>query len=74
MIDYKRAFYIACDLLNGSVLYGVDRDTIFTEMMDKDGAVSCFSYREYILEHMDELDLGEYKESSGEIKGEADEK
>jgi hypothetical protein len=60
MIDYKRAFKIACELLNGAVLYGVGKDSIFETMMTKDGAVDNESYEEYILSHMDELDHGQY--------------
>ena len=39
MTDYKRAFKIACELLNGACLYGVDADSIFEAMMKKDGVV-----------------------------------
>lgn len=52
---YKKAFRIACDLLNGSVLYGYDTDRIFEEMMKKNGFVSSFSYEDFILEHLDRL-------------------
>ena len=58
--DYYRAFKIACDLLSGSVLYGIDSDKIFELMMDKDGVVSNNSYEEYILNHLQELDHGQY--------------
>lgn len=59
-IDYRRAFKIACDLLNGNVLYGVDTDDIYELMMKKDGVVSSSSYEEYILNHLQELDQGQY--------------
>ena len=52
---YKRAFKIACELLNGSYLYGYDADRIFDEMMKRDGVVSSLSYEDFILEHLDEL-------------------
>ena len=52
---YKKAFRIACDLLNGSYLYGYDTDRIFEEMMKKDGVVSSSSYEDFILEHLDRL-------------------
>ena len=52
---YKKAFRIACDLLNGSVLYGYDTDRIFEEIMKKNGVVSSFSYEDFILEHLDRL-------------------
>jgi hypothetical protein len=60
MIDYRRAFKIACELLNGAMLYGVDAYKIFEIMMDKDGVVTNDSYEEYILEHLQELDHGQY--------------
>jgi hypothetical protein len=60
MIDYRRAFKIACELLNGTRLYGVDADKIFEIMMDKDGVVTNDSYEEYILNHLQELDHGQY--------------
>ena len=52
---YKKAFQIACELLNGSVLYGYDTDRIFEEMMEKNGIVSSFSYEDFILKHLDRL-------------------
>ena len=52
---YKKAFQIACELLNGSVLYGYDTDRIFEEIMEKDGVVSSFSYEDFILENLDRL-------------------
>ena len=52
---YKKAFRIACELLNGSILYGYDTDRIFEEMMEKNGIVSSFSYEDFILEHLDRL-------------------
>ena len=53
---YKKAFKIACELLNGSILYGYDSDRIFSEMMEKDGVVSSYSYEEFILTNLDRLD------------------
>lgn len=60
MTDYRRAFKIACELLNGDVLYGIDADTIFKIMMNKDGMTSSSSYEEYILNHLQDLDHGQY--------------
>lgn len=65
-IDYRRAFKIACDLLNGDVLYGVDTDKIYELMMQKDEVVSSSSYEEYILNHLQELDQGELDKESVE--------
>ena len=63
MADYRRAFKIACELINGATLYGVDTDKIFEIMMEKDGIVTNESYENYILNHLEELDHGQYKES-----------
>ena len=54
--QYKRAFEIACDLLNGGVLYGIDSDFIFDFMMKRNGVVSTLSYQEFILKYLDRLD------------------
>lgn len=52
---YKKAFQIACELLNGSILFGYDKDRIFKEMMEKDGCVGPSSYGEFILANLDRL-------------------
>jgi hypothetical protein len=52
---YKKAFKVACELLNGAILYGYDSDRIFSEMMKKDGVVSSFSYEKFILNNLDRL-------------------
>ena len=49
---YKKAFQIACELLNGSILYGYDTDRIFEEIMEKDGVVSSLSYEKFILNNL----------------------
>ena len=51
--QYKRAFEIACDLLIGSSLYGIDADNIFGLIMQEYEVVSTFDYQEFILEHLD---------------------
>ena len=63
--QYKRAFEIACDLLNGANLYGIDTDFIFDFMMEKDDMVFNFSYREFILKHLDRFD------DNGEVRTKA---
>ena len=55
---YKRAFRVACELLNGDVLYGIDADKIFEIMMKKKGIVGSFSYEKYILKNLDFLERG----------------
>ena len=49
---YKKAFKVACELLNGNWLYGYDADKIFDTVMKRDGCVSSLSYEEFILEHL----------------------
>lgn len=50
---YKEAFFIACQLMNGDVIYGIDEDKIFELVMDKYDMVSPFRYQQFILEHID---------------------
>lgn len=52
---YKIAFEIACALLNGDYLFGYDKDSIYSEIMNKNGVVSSLDYEEYILNHLDKL-------------------
>ena len=54
--QYKRAFEIACDLLIGSSLYGIDADNIFELIMQEYDVVSTFEYQKFILEHLDRFD------------------
>jgi hypothetical protein len=51
--DYKRAFEIACDLLNEGSLYGIDTDNLFALIMQKYGVVSAIEYQKFILNHLD---------------------
>ena len=51
--QYKRAFEIACDLLMGSVIYGIDTDTIFDLIMQEQGIVSTLDYQKFILANLD---------------------
>ena len=53
---YKRAFRIACDLLNGSYLYGYDADKIFELIMKEKGIVSPWEYEDFILKHLNQLE------------------
>ena len=54
--QYKRAFEIACDLLNGDNLYGIDTDNLFALIMQEYGIVSTLDYQKFILEHLDRFD------------------
>ncbi len=50
---YKRAFRIACELLNCGSIYGVDYDMLFEKLMESNGIVSYWSYEEFILNNLD---------------------
>jgi len=52
---YKKAFRIACELLNGSILYGYDTERIFEEIMKKDEIVASWSYEKFILNNLARL-------------------
>ena len=55
MFKYKKAFKVACELLNNGYLYGYDTDAIFNECMEHDGVVSSSSYEKFILNNLDKL-------------------
>lgn len=50
---YKRALKIACELLNGAMIYGVDADAIFTYVMGTDGCGCASDYEAFILNNID---------------------
>ena len=50
---YKKALEIACILLIGGNLYGIDADKLFAIMLDKYGVVSNRTYQAFILKHLD---------------------
>ena len=50
---YKRAFVIACELLNGNTIYGVDAYRIFAYGLKTDGSVCASDYEEFILNNID---------------------
>lgn len=50
---YKRALRIACELLNGATIYGVDADTIFAYVLETDGCVGASDYEKFILNNID---------------------
>lgn len=53
---YKRAFRIACELLNGGYLYGYDAAEIFDLIMIDEGVVSSLEYETFILKHLNRLE------------------
>ncbi len=67
---YKRAFRIACDLMNGARIYGIDLDVLFEKIMEKDGVVSSHSYEEFIINNIDRFsDNDEVREKAIERIG-----
>jgi len=52
---YKKAFSVACELLIGANLFGVTEETMFKEIMDKEGIVSSLGYEKYILDNLARL-------------------
>ena len=57
---YKKAFSVACELLIGANLFGVTEETMFKEIMDKEGIVSSHSYEKYILDNLSRLTGEDY--------------
>lgn len=52
VVDYRSAFRVACELLNGSILYGIDSDKIFEIIMKRDGCVSSNDYEKFIIDNL----------------------
>lgn len=55
-VSYKRCLRVACELMLGGILYGHDYESIFAELLEKDGCVCSLNMMEYIVEHIEELD------------------
>lgn len=51
--NYKRALRIACELLNGAMIYGVDAGAIFAYVLETYGCVGASDYEEFILNNID---------------------
>ena len=54
-LNYKKAFSVACELLIGASLFGVTEETMFAEIMERDGIVSSLGYEKYILDNLARL-------------------
>ena len=50
---YKAALRVACELLNGDVIYGIDADTLFSKLMETEGGVCSLTYEDFILKNLD---------------------
>lgn len=53
--NYRKAFSVACELLIGANLFGTTVETMFKEIMEKEGIVSSLGYEKYILENLARL-------------------
>ena len=50
---YRKAFKIACELLNGGRIYGIDADLLFKKMLGDDWVVASSSYEDFVLNNLD---------------------
>lgn len=50
---YREAFWIACQLLNGCVLYGYDADRVFEKIIDEYDICDAIYWQKFILTHLD---------------------
>ena len=51
--DKNKALTIACDLMLGAFIYGIDSDKLFEVVMEKDGFVCADNMAEWIEENID---------------------
>ena len=51
--DKNKALTIACDLMLGAFIYGIDSDKLFEAVMEKDGFVCADNMAEWIEENID---------------------
>lgn len=49
---YKAALRVACELLNGDVVYGIDAERLFNKIMNTDGNVCSLDYESFILKNI----------------------
>lgn len=64
----EKALEVACELLNGGVLYGIDADTLWSKIMESDGYVSSGNIQEFILKNIDRFSPDNEKELNKAIK------
>ena len=57
---YKESFKVACALLNGGILYGIDSDELFKIIMKKEGCCGDFDYQEFIYKYLDRFSDYDY--------------
>jgi hypothetical protein len=63
----EKALETTCELMNGSILYGIDTDTLWNKIMEIDGYVSPWNLKEFILKNIDRFSDDE-KERNKAIK------
>lgn len=49
----EKALEIACELLNGAMIYGIDADTLWNKIMELEGVVSSGIIKDFILTNID---------------------
>ncbi len=63
----EKALEVACELMNGSIIYGIDEETLWNKIMEIDGVVSSGIIKEFILANIDRFSDNE-KERNRAIK------
>ena len=63
----KKALEVACELMNDSIIYGVDLKTLWVKLMEQDGYVSPGNLEKFILKNIDRFSDNE-KERNKAIK------
>ena len=49
----EKALEVACELLNGGVIYGIDADALWSKVMESEGYVSSWNIKDFILANID---------------------
>jgi len=63
----EKSLEIACELMNGSIIYGIDEETLFNKVMELEGYVSSWNIKDFILKNIDRFSDNE-KERNKAIK------
>jgi hypothetical protein len=64
----EKALEVACELLNGGVLFGIDSDTLWSKVMESEGYVSSGNIKEFILKNIDRFSPDDEEELNKAIK------
>ncbi len=57
----EKALEIACELMNDSIIYGIDLKTLWVKLMELDGYVSPWNLEKFILKNIDRFSDDEKK-------------